>query len=190
LNGGPPENKTDRCCIQFGNHGAGIEASERYKIDEAITLAVMVVENAQRPPWARRLERAKGRVIKKGTYGIMQVTSERPVSDSESIEIACRDHLRGMRIPTMPSFSLGMDEESRSRAASMGIDVSAQMRDLQALGEMILRYNPSERYAELVAGVVVQIDSEQGGVFSDTYQAGVIAELDRRRRGASANSAE
>lgn len=60
--------------------------SKAASCDPFLLGAVMVLENAQRPAWFRRLERIKGRLLKQGTYGIMQIYSERPISDEISIE--------------------------------------------------------------------------------------------------------
>jgi hypothetical protein len=42
----------------------------------------------QRPEIPKDLERLKGRVAKDGTYGLMQVRSQGPISDKQSIESA------------------------------------------------------------------------------------------------------
>ena len=59
-----------------------------WNADPGLVEAVMLVECLQRPAWVRRLERAKGRIFKRGTYGVMQVDSPIPISDSESIDLA------------------------------------------------------------------------------------------------------
>jgi hypothetical protein len=56
--------------------------------DADLVSAVLLTENLQRPRWVRALERIKGRVFHQGSYGVMQVTSSKPVSDSESIAMA------------------------------------------------------------------------------------------------------
>lgn len=65
-------------------------------VDADLTRAIMVVENLQRPSWFRHLERLKGRLLPAGTYGIMQVTSDRPLSDEESIEKVVIERLSGV----------------------------------------------------------------------------------------------
>lgn len=72
---------------------AATRISERYAADVHVVRAVMMVENLQRPAWFRRLERLKGRISRRGTYGIMQMLSTGPISDEESIERAVRDRL-------------------------------------------------------------------------------------------------
>ena len=54
-------------------------------IEFRLFAALMLTENLQRPFWIRRLERLKGLFVKSGTYGVMQVSSERPLTDEESI---------------------------------------------------------------------------------------------------------
>lgn len=46
--------------------------------EPALALAILYTENLQRPGWIRWLERAKGRLWPAGTYGVMQITSDRP----------------------------------------------------------------------------------------------------------------
>jgi hypothetical protein len=58
----------------------------------------MLTENLQRPRWLRTLERLKGRFAPHGTYGIMQVESDRPLSDRESVLVAVRDHFAGTAV--------------------------------------------------------------------------------------------
>lgn len=66
------------------------QAALRHGADPRLVRAVMLVENLQRPPWIRRLERLKGLLIPAGTYGVMQVASPNPISDEESIQLAAQ----------------------------------------------------------------------------------------------------
>ncbi len=68
--------------------------------DVELTRAIMLVEQIQRPVWFRRLERIKGLVFRKGTYGIMQAYSERPLGDIESIQKVVRERLVGIIVLT------------------------------------------------------------------------------------------
>jgi hypothetical protein len=74
--------------------------------DVSLVRALMLIENVERPPWFRRLERLKGRLFHRGTYGVMQVTSDRPLSDKESIDLAASMRLRGVQVP-MQSYEAG-----------------------------------------------------------------------------------
>lgn len=69
-----------------------------YGVDVGLLKAVMTLENAQRPRWFRRLERIKGVIIKRGTYGIMQIYSSVPISDEDSID-KMADRLVGREVP-------------------------------------------------------------------------------------------
>lgn len=66
--------------------------AEASGLNRELVQAVMIAESLQRPTWFRRLEKLKGRVWREGTYGIMQVRSDRPISDRESIDIALERH--------------------------------------------------------------------------------------------------
>lgn len=76
-----------------------------YNADEYLARAICIVENLQRPFWMRTLERVKSFFLPRGTYGIMQVSSDKYVSDKESISIAIRDYLQN---------TVGLDDEQRS----------------------------------------------------------------------------
>ena len=53
---------------------------------------MILVESIQRPRWFRCLERLKGLIFRKGTYGLMQVKSPSPIGDRASIDRALRIH--------------------------------------------------------------------------------------------------
>lgn len=69
--------------VQFARSEAG-----KSGVDPDIAEAILLTENLQRPGWFRYLERIKGRFFPHGTYGVMQVWSERPLTDKESISRA------------------------------------------------------------------------------------------------------
>lgn len=73
------------------------EEAERTDANLALVRAIALVENLQRPGWIRSLERAKGKFIPKGTYGVMQVGSDAPVSDEESVRLAVDHWFRSTR---------------------------------------------------------------------------------------------
>ena len=66
-------------------------ARER-NLDPDLVETTILTESIQRPRWFRRLERMKGIVFPKGTYGIMQVWSSRPIGDRRSIDRALEVH--------------------------------------------------------------------------------------------------
>ncbi len=102
-----------------------------HSADPALVKAVMVVENAQRPLWFRRCENVKGRFFKKGSYGIMQVTADGPISDEESIRRAVASRFAGVHVPLKTS----------------GTSVHC---DYEALTAIARNYNPSDTYANAV----------------------------------------
>lgn len=62
--------------------------------DEKLILAICITENLQRPAWFRFLEKMYWLVFRrKGTYGIMQVTSSKYLSDEESIALSVKEYL-------------------------------------------------------------------------------------------------
>lgn len=62
------------------------DAAARNQCDPDVLKSVVAVEVFQRPRWIRRLEYAKGRVLKKGSYGVAQISADAPISDRESID--------------------------------------------------------------------------------------------------------
>ena len=62
-----------------------------------LTKAICIVENIQRPKWIRSVENIKASIGLAGTYGIMQVRSNKRISDIESVNIAVKDYLSDTR---------------------------------------------------------------------------------------------
>lgn len=57
-------------------------------VEPRLAVALALSENAKRPPWFRRLERAASMVNRSGSFGLFQVRGHGPVSDLESCRIA------------------------------------------------------------------------------------------------------
>ena len=55
--------------------------------DPLLVKAFAIAEILQRPSWFRRGERAFGKLRGRGTYGIMQIAADRPISDRASVQI-------------------------------------------------------------------------------------------------------
>jgi hypothetical protein len=71
----------------------------KHGTDPALVLAIMYAENLQRPHWVRTLERIKGKIWPAGSYGVMQISSNRPLSDLESVHKAVTERLSGKSVP-------------------------------------------------------------------------------------------
>ncbi len=93
------------------------------------------VENLQRPGWIRAIERTAGRLLPIGSYGLMQVQSDAPISDSESIERAISTNLAERSVPTTPEGYV----------------------DSEALRSQIRSYNGNERFVDLVEMVYYEL---------------------------------
>lgn len=98
-------------------------------------LAVMLVENLQRPPWVRRLERSASRLRSQGTYGVMQVLSAEPISDTESVDLALGRHLGGFSVPSDPD-----------------------VHGWAVISEKLRTYNGSEEYANQVCEIYQSLE--------------------------------
>ncbi|MCU0641068.1 MAG: hypothetical protein MUC35_03145 [Candidatus Margulisbacteria bacterium] len=83
--------------------------------------AVAVTENLQRPAWFRLIEQIMSWFSKKGTYGIMQVQSDRYLTDEESIEIAINKYFVNTK--------------------------NASNEEIEAI---LTKYNPSTTYQDIV----------------------------------------
>lgn len=97
------------------------------QVDPDLVIALMAAENVQRPAWIRSFERLAGRFKKTGTYGIMQVEAEKPLSDKESIRRAIEERL--------PRRLFRSDE---------------YQVDYSALTEFVRSYNDDHDYVEMV----------------------------------------
>lgn len=62
------------------------------ELDARVVETVLLVEAIQRPKWFRRLELLKGLLFRRGSYGIMQAQSQRPIGDRASIDLALDAH--------------------------------------------------------------------------------------------------
>lgn len=80
---------------------AALRIAREVGADDKLVRAVMVVENVQRPKWFRVIERLGAIVSRRRTYGIMQVASDRPLSDEESIRKATTEKIAGVFIPEL-----------------------------------------------------------------------------------------
>jgi hypothetical protein len=70
----------------------------RVGTDPDLVETVLLTENLERPRWFRQLERLKGTIFPRGSYGVMQVTADQPLSDSDSIVRAVENHLRNVTL--------------------------------------------------------------------------------------------
>lgn len=96
--------------------------------DPRLACALMIVENLERPEWFRRLEKWKSHLWSPGTYGIMQLSSPRWISDEESIVGVVHERL-------------------------LHVDVrNDHYVDYDRLNGFAYTYNPSPNFAELLQG--------------------------------------
>jgi len=66
------------------------QAAIENRCDPILLRAIMFAEALQRPKWVRNVEHAKGRFFKRGSYGVTQEYSDRPISDEESIRLTAQ----------------------------------------------------------------------------------------------------
>jgi len=95
--------------------------------DAVLACALIVVENIERPRWFRGFERVKAKFVRSGTYGIMQVASDRPLTDEDSIAKVVSERLVGVNVSTPKGEP-----------------------DTTALRTFASRYNRSENFAGLL----------------------------------------
>lgn len=97
-----PKMAFDRSLAEVGTDLVNLARATavEYDADPNLTVAILLTENLQRPPWFRRIERLRGRFIPRGSYGVMQVQSDRPITDEQSIQQAIALHLAGARLPS------------------------------------------------------------------------------------------
>lgn len=61
-----------------------------HKADETLVKAIAIAENIERPSWFRKVEYILSFFGYRGSYGIMQVKSDHPISDDDSIRQAIK----------------------------------------------------------------------------------------------------
>ena len=116
---------------------ARLEA-KKAQCDPILLEAIMIAESIQRPKWFRRLERIMGLIYRRGTYGIMQVMSDQPIDDKESIDIAIYAHLHG----------------------SSDIVDSEGNYNFALLNQYIKKYNPSIAFVSQVFQIAEELYAE------------------------------
>lgn len=62
-----------------------------------LVYAILLAEAQQRPSWFRKLETLIGKLGRSGTFGVAQVSSNRPVSDEQSIDMLIQQLVSGAR---------------------------------------------------------------------------------------------
>lgn len=99
--GGDQFELVDRSAAQLdgGLKDLMVKVASANDADPNLGLAVMAVENLQRPPWFRQLERVKSLFVPSGTYGVMQVSADSWISDEESVRRAVETYLKGIHVP-------------------------------------------------------------------------------------------
>lgn len=70
------------------------EVSKNNNANRNLVKAICVTENLQRPKWIRTIEKIKSLLIKEGTYGIMQVRSNKYIDDRESIKMSVEKYFK------------------------------------------------------------------------------------------------
>ena len=128
------------------------QLAEDYGSDPSLALAILAVENLQRPRWFRRMEQLKGRLWKRGSYGIMQVRADRPISDLESVKLALKHRLSNVRVPR--------DEYGA---------------DYEGLRRILMDYNPDERFIEMAQAFYEEIAPAEE---EDPERRGILAGID------------
>lgn len=125
----------------------------RYSAEPLLVEAIMIVEDAQRPGWVRWLERVRGKVQPSGSYGVMQVRASSPLTDAESIEVACRDFLKGAAIQ--------VNYSSLEQAEGLRDPLAYPWVEKHSLAAALHRYNGTSDYVELVGAVIDELLSGQ-----------------------------
>jgi len=111
--------------------------SIKNKANPTLIEAVCIAENIQRPKWVRRVEL----LFPKASYGIMQVKSDKKLSDLESIVIGTKKYF--------------------SNTESLFGEKNFE--------DLILKYNPSHDYVKLIHKIIYEIDQDLFKKISSSY---------------------
>ncbi|WP_147375372.1 hypothetical protein [Jiangella rhizosphaerae] len=141
------------------------QRSAVHSCDTALIRSILLAEVIQRPAWTRRLERLKGKILHRGTYGVAQMGSPKPITDNESIDLLCQE-FASYRLPRHAEYGHVLDERFRAR---------------------IERHNPNASFATQV----IQFYERLAGYYLEGTEAKaddgrpVIEVKETRRRGQS-----
>lgn len=118
---------------------------------EVLTYSIMILESFNRPSIVRWVERALHPFRKKGTYGVMQVHSDKALRNEESIHLGIK--------------KLQEDYEKVEQRSRDHVPEYLKAQGEQALEHMILKrtawlYNHSDTYAQEVMEVYTQLESK------------------------------
>lgn len=83
-----------------------------FRADPLLARSVAVAEILQRPLWLRRSERFLGLFRRAGSYGIMQMQADRPLSDAESIDLFCKEYRNLVALEVDESGTYGQSNHS------------------------------------------------------------------------------
>lgn len=118
--------------------------ARRWDVFPPILWTLLVVENLQRPPWFRIMERRIAFLLPQRSTGIAQVVCEKPVTDEQSIAIAAK-RLAGA---TVPLTSYGDP-------------------DPEGFQDVFMRHNPDRRYGALAEEAYFDLKPYFRSRFSD-----------------------
>lgn len=130
-----------RRAIMVRNFGQKLEEKLPTARWRSLVVAVLVVEDFNRPRLARAVERLAFRFGKARTLGIMQVATDRAISDDESVALGI-DQLMGC-------FSAALRDSGWRCDLWPGSDALQRHRHEEArlIHETLVRFNPSGDYA-------------------------------------------
>ncbi len=106
---------------------------QKNSASKRLVKSICIAENIQRPKWIRKLEKVKSLIFRSGSYGIMQVQSDKWISDKESVEKAIVEYFK--------------------YSNSVYLDYSV-------VEMFVKKYNPSEQYLDLVYSAFNYLPSE------------------------------
>lgn len=102
-----PDNELiERSLSELGPTVEGRIREAAYPDTDAL-LAIAIAENLQRPPWVRRLEFRLLRGPLRGTFGVFQVASTKPLKDEAALEV----FLTKRSLESLPQPSTGLSME-------------------------------------------------------------------------------
>jgi hypothetical protein len=109
--------------------------------DANLVAAVLLTENLRRPAWVRAIERAKGKLSAPGSYGVMQVMADKPISDRESIDRTIQGPLGAAHV----GGSDGWDYDALGKALSVHNDNPRFIELARQIYYSVTPYTSTER---------------------------------------------
>jgi hypothetical protein len=146
------KHRFEEICRKFGKQISDNSPNLKW---EAIVYSIVIVEDFNRPPLYRLIERILFYFGRAKTLGIMQINTTRRITDEQSIKLGI-NYLKDIYQNTLHTSNWRLGLNARSYA-SLEETLSTEERNL--IHSILVGYNPSGDYARSVEDVLISVES-------------------------------